>query len=229
MKRLLVFLAGALLGTGCLPRTSGELSNGGFTYFCAGEDDLACRHDLFDASEIPSAIAVGAHFDLEFNTPVVDFEDTPEATQIISAAPKLLVEELSQDFDAEGFRFKEPGTVAVLALAGSQVVDFVHLTGTDVHQVTLADRHGDMPAHLTLSTWSYGETLEAFPREESGVILAGALTYVWQSSDDDVVRVERGTFSNQVDLVAVGPGEAIVTVSVQGKLAGVSVTVEGTP
>lgn len=229
MKRMLVFLAGALLSAGCLPRTPGELSNGGFTYFCAGDDDLACRHDLFDASEIPVAIAVGAHFDIEFNPPFIDGEDNPTVSRIISAAPSVLAQELAQDFDADGFRFEKAGTVAVLAMAGNQVVDLIHLTGEPVDQVSLVDRLGDTPAHLTISLSGYGDTLEALPREESGVILAGALTYTWQSSDEGVVRVEPGAHPNEVELAPEGPGEATITVSVQGKLAGVSVTVEGKP
>src|SRR5262249_24546272 len=51
MKRTLRFFSAALvLATSCLPKTSGELQYGGFTYFCASNDDLACRDDLFDAS-----------------------------------------------------------------------------------------------------------------------------------------------------------------------------------
>lgn len=43
------------------------------------------------------------------------------------------------------------------------------------------------------------------------------------------MRVEPGAHPNEVELAPEGPGEATVTVSVQGKLAGVSITVEGKP
>lgn len=226
MKRLLLFLAVALAG--CLPRTQGELQNGGFTYFCAGEDDLACRNDLFDASGVPPAIAVGTHFDLQFSPPILHTDTITTVTSIEPAAPGILAEEPSHGVDTTGFRFIAPGTVAVLAKsADGDVVDFVHVTGAAIDHIALVNRQGNEPEAITLTGSGY--TLEAIPRDDHFRTLAGALSYTWASSDEQVVTTSPSFESNEVALVAVGPGTATITVTVMGKQASIAVTVGGAP
>src|SRR5262249_4555481 len=82
LHRLPAVLALAGLAAGCLPRSSGELMSGGFTYFCNGDDDLACEDQLFDADQVPPAIAVGAHFELAYEPDVSLFDSSPSASSL---------------------------------------------------------------------------------------------------------------------------------------------------
>lgn len=226
MKRTLLFLF--IAAASCLPRTSGELHNGGFTYFCASDDDLACPDDWSDASDIPPAIAVGAHFDLDFSPPVLS-SGTPTVTRIQPAAPDILVAEASLDPDTTGFRFEAPGTVAVLAKSGNEVVDFVHVTGARIDHVSIIDRLGNESQALSISTSSFGETLKALPRDDHQHTLAGALKYAWASSDESVVSLSEGFQTNEIDLIPNGPGKATITVTVLDQKTTLEVTVGGAP
>jgi hypothetical protein len=221
---LLLFIAAA----SCLPRTTGELNNGGFTYFCASDDDLACRDDRSGASDIPPAIAVGAHFDLDFSPPLLS-TGTPAVTRIQPASPDILVAESSLDPDTTGFRFKAPGTVAVLAKSGAEVVDFVHVTGANIDHVSIVDGLGNEAMAVSIASASFGETLKALPRDAESHTLAGALAYSWSSSDESVVSVSEGFRSNEVDLIPNGPGKATITVKVLDRQASIEVTVGGAP
>ncbi|APR81380.1 Hypothetical protein A7982_06727 [Minicystis rosea] len=217
---------------GCLPQTSGELDNGGFTYFCSGKSDLACTDGIINpgASNVPPAIAVGAHFDLEFSPPIVIFskdEPTPVAS-IVSVSPSILSQEPSQDVGGTGFRFTAPGTVAVLAKSATgEVVDFVHVTGANVEAIAFVDRFGDETQALTLA--STQDTLQALPRDTSGNTLAGSLSYEWTTSDDEIVSLSPGFENNEIKLVAGKPGKATITVTVQSTPASIEVTVGGAP
>jgi hypothetical protein len=221
---LLLFIAAA----SCLPRTSGELHNGGFTYFCASDDDLACHDDFFDASTIPPAIAVGARFDLKFSPPVLS-SGTPTVTRIQPASPDILSVAAGVDPDTTSFRFTKPGTVAVLAKSGADVVDFVHVTGAEIDHVTILDRLGNESAALSISASSFGERLQALPRDEESRTLAGALKYAWTSSDESVVSLSEGFEPNEIDLTPGSPGKAIITVTVLDRQATIEVTVGGAP
>lgn len=226
MRKPLLFLFVA--AASCLPRTQGELHNGGFTYFCAGDDDLGCRDDWSDASDLPPAIVVGAHFDLDFSPPVLR-TGTPTVTRIEPAAPGILVSEPSLDPDTTGFRFEAPGTVAVLAKSGDEVVDFVHVTGAPLHHVSIVDSLGDVSTSLSISTSSFGETIKALPRDEQSRTLAGAMKYSWASSDESVVSLSEGFEPNEIDLIPNGPGKATITVTVLDRATSIEVTVGGAP
>lgn len=220
-RRLPLFLFAALLG-GCLPKTPGELDNGGFTYFCASDKDLACTHDLFGASGVPEAIAINAHFDLRF-----DPDGSNNTATLVPAARNVLTTELGLGTNTTGFRFTSPGTVAVLAKRGSEVLDFIHVTGAPLDRITLSDDFGEPIQKLTITGSSFGENVTASPRDELGNILAGALDYTWTSSDESVVSINRRSDPNEASLVPEGNGKAVVTVTVQNQTASIDVTVGG--
>lgn len=221
-RRLFPFLLPALVlfGAGCLPETPGELGNGSFTYFCASDDDLACQNDLFGASGVPDAIAVGAHFDLRF-----DPDGAASTATLTPASRSILSTELGLGTDTTGFRFTAPGTVAILAKDGAQVIDFVHVTGAALDRITVTDRAGNQVNGISLSSSSFGETLTASPRDDLGQILAGAMQYAWASSDEDVVSVSQGFDPNEISLIPGSSGKATITVTVQGVQTSIPVTV----
>lgn len=224
---LLLGLAAVSLA-GCLPTTPGELSNGGFTYFCASDDDLACQNDLFGASDVPPAIAVGAHFDLQFTPPIISDKD-PSVTRLVPASPLMLGVEAGLGTDTTGFRFAKEGTVAVLAEHGNEVVDFVHLTGARVESIALVDGLGDQVGEVSISVTDASERISALPRDDAGHTLAGALKYAWQSSDESVLSLSTafGGSPNQVTLVPHQAGAVTVSVSVQDQTVSLPVTVAG--
>lgn len=214
----------AAAATGCLPQTPGELDNGSFTYFCAGDDDLACTNDLFNASGVPEAIAVGAHFDLQFDP------DGASSDAVLTPASRgILSTDLSLDSDTTGFRFTSPGTVAILAKRGNQVIDFVHVTGALLDRVTLSDETGDLVTQMSISKSTYNARIAASPRDDLGNILAGTLHYTWTSSDTDVVSVDEGFAANEVSLYPRATGKATITVDVEGMKSSVEVSVGGAP
>lgn len=221
----LPILAAAVAG--CLPVTPGDMHNGGFTYFCASDNDLACQYDLYGASDLPPAVAVGAHFDLQFTPELFSSADQPTVTNLVSVAPSILSGDASGSPDSTGFRFIAPGIAAVLARGDGRVVDFVHVTGARLDHVDIIDSLGDTAS--TLQLWSYGETLKALPRDHAKGTLAGALKYTWTSSDESIVSLSPGYLPNEVDLTPGEPGEATVTVTAQDAQAQIAVTVGGDP
>jgi hypothetical protein len=218
-------LAGAI--PGCLPKTGGEIGNGGFTYYCASDADLTCTYDLLGASTVPPAIAVGAHFELEFTEDFWSDGSQPTVTSVVPAAPSMLSVEPGSTPDATGFRFKEPGTVAVLARGGGEVIDFIHVTGAALADVEIVDSLGDSANAVTVN--GYSQKVRALPRDEMANTLAGALSYAWTSSDESIVSVAAGSTPNEASLEPVGNGQATVTVQVQGKQRSIVVTVGGQP
>ena len=218
-------LAALFAAAGCVPTTPGDLQNGGFTYLCPSESDLACQDQLWDASDVPPAIAVGAHFDLEFAPPLrLGDNDVPPVTSLVPASSMLAVEPSTKP-DSTGFRFLAPGTVAVLAEGSGVVVDFLHVTGEALDHVAVLDDTGDETHAITVH--GYGATLQALPRSSTGETLAGALDYTWTSSDESVVTVSQQFEPNRADLTPGAPGTATVTVTAGGATTSVQVTVGG--
>lgn len=236
-RRILGFplIAAALAGCGPFGST-GSLQTGAFGYVCssaATTTDLGCGSSFFVPSDVPGAIAVGAHFDLEYSHDISIFSDdsSPIVASLAPAAPSLLGAEAPVSAGATGFKFSAPGTVAVLArTADGSVVDFLHVKGVAFDHVALQDSLGqEVPA--TLSVPSSGTDLQAVPMGPSDQALAGGLAYTWTSSDEAVVRVVAGTgfgSSSGVDSVhldPVGSGTATVSVQILDQQASVDVSV----
>jgi hypothetical protein len=221
MKQPLVVLAVTLATAGCLPTTPGELNNGGFTYFCASPADLACQNLILGATDVPPAIAVGAHFDLQFSG------SRAQLTDLVPVASSILKKEASNDVGATGFRFAAPGISAVLARDSGKIVDFLHVTGAPIDALAVVDELGDDVAAYTLGTSN--DQLQAIPRDDLGHTLAGALGYTWVSSSEEVLTLTPGLLPNAIHLTAGKPGQATVTVTAGDQSTSVVVTVGGTP
>lgn len=237
MNRILVcsFAAGL---AGCVPLGSqGSLQNGSFAYVCNSQEaaatDEGCSPSLTDEEDVPAAIAVGAHFDLQYN--VSSSSDSGVIQGLVSAAPTLLSPQPSTTAGAFGFSFSSPGVVAVLATTSGGVADFVHLTGAKLDHLALTDEGNGAVTSITLSgdTSAAETTITATPVSATEQSLAGAMTYTWTTSDPTVVGVEPidelfgPNPSNQMTLVPAGTGTATVTVSVPGAQATLDVTVNG--
>ncbi len=235
MKRRILGLSlvAAAALAGCGPFGSpGSLQTGDFGYVCsnsASTIDVACGGGISFPSDVPSPIAIGAHFDIQYS-PVL-FSSNPVVSSLAPAAPSMLTTEDSLEAGATGFRFTSPGTVAILGRASDgTVVDFVHVSGAALDHVSVQDSLGEEVTSITLPSTS-GSSLRAFPQGSENQHLAGGLAYTWTTSDSTVVTVGAaqgfGAASNEVTLVPVGPGKATVTVQILDKQVSIDVTNNG--
>jgi hypothetical protein len=235
MKLVLVstLAAVAAIGlAGCVPLGSpGSLQSGAFAYVCApGVTDLGCSPTLIDESDVPGAIAVGTHFDIQYN---VAFASDVVIDALKPAAPSLLATEPASQAGAFGFRFSSAGTVAVLATTfDGQVADFLHVTAAPLDHLAITDFSGSPVTSVAVP--SGGATISAEPFSASQSPLAGGMVYTWATSDATVVTVQpaedldgESAGGNQVTLVPGQAGTATVTASALGKQATVAVTVSG--
>ncbi len=241
MNRILVpgfaAVAAAALA-GCVPLGSqGSLQNGDFAYVCSSEatdvTDVGCTPSFTDESDVPGVIAVGAHFDLQYN--VALGSGGPLIEGLLPAAPSLLSTQPPLTAGAFGFAFTSPGVVAVLATTSGGVVDFLHVTGVALDQLAITDGNNNAVTTITLSGASAAAetTISATPVSATKQTLFGGMTFAWMTSDPTVVTTEPvdelfgSSPGNEVTLVPVGVGTATVTVSALGAQGTVSVTVSG--
>jgi hypothetical protein len=234
MKRVLVlsFAAGvAAVLAGCGPLGSpGALQNGRFGYVCgATVTDLGCGDLASDT--VPGAIAVGAHFDVQYTIDVTS--DGPVPADLAPAAPAILVPEAASEAGAFGFRFASPRVVALLAnTTDSGVADFIHLNGVALDHVAITLLGGSRISTLALSVNGPTSAVAAEPLGAEEQPLAGNLVYTWAVADPTVVSLSPFTGvlgwnrESQMTIVPLKAGTTTVTASANGMQASVTVTVQ---
>jgi hypothetical protein len=226
-RRILVvpLIATALAGCGPLG-SPGSLQKGAFAYACSTTNsttDLGCGGGIFQTFDVPASIAVGTHFDLQYG-PALSFNSSQNAVvaALTPAAPSLLATEDAMEVSATGFRFAEPGIVAILARAADgRLVDFVHVKGVALDHVALQNEQGQGIAPFAVPTG--GAMLKAIPQSLAGQALAGQMSYFWTSSDTTVATV--GGTGSSVVVLPVSSGKATITIQILDKQASVDVTV----
>lgn len=232
MLQKAVVISVALMGTACGvgdPGTGsiGELGEGVFTYNCVGDGDAVCNvteavdtaevdFDLGLNGEIPAAIAVGARFDLSFWGDVTTDEGELLFVETVPASDEHVR-------IGGGFMIEASGTFAFLARSPKGfVVDFTHLTAFDTSALEVWHEEQRVSS-LSLLTGREIE-LAVVPRDVTGVALAGALPFTWQSSDESLLRIaavdsvgtpESGLEQNddEVRIVAIAAGSAELSIS----------------
>jgi hypothetical protein len=199
-------------------QTPGELGNGAFRYVCATEGDALCAVGE-KATDFPERVATTSFFDVRFEpfggSGAPRFEIVPAASGII-------------DEDSDILQAKAAGVVALLARSTSdgRVFDFIHIHVVDVAKIRLES--GGVSPRLT---WDTGkpQKLRAVPLDERGLVLAGGLSYEWETSDRAIVRVERANPAREMEFMPLSRGEATISVKAGARTEALVVTVQGKP
>ena len=219
---------------GCLESegTLGEAQNGSFQYECLDWGDPVCDGEqptglfdpLFDERSeqaLPQRIALGSAFDVRFYE-FGDLPGSPGLERPVEAAAETLLDALSP-----GFVARAPGTVALLARDGKgDVADRYTCNRAGV------PRRGRGPT----TALALSESADLFIRvfSESNGQLGGALPHTWSVDDPGIVTLEH-PYSTSEDALsddhivarAVGPGTALVTVSVGDLQTTIEIRVDG--
>jgi hypothetical protein len=241
MNRILVSCFAAVAAAaiaGCVPLGSqGSLQNGTFAYVCSSEatevTDVGCTPSFTDEGNVPGAVAVGTHFDLQYN---VDLgSGGPLIEGLVPAASSLLSSQPPTTAGAFGFSFTSPGVVAVLATTSGGVADFLHVTGAELDHLAITDENNHPVTSIMLAGGSGDAepTIFATPFSATKQPLAGGMVFTWSSSDPTVVTPEPidelfgSSPGNEVTLAPGGTGTATITVSALDAQASVVVTVTG--
>jgi hypothetical protein len=69
--------------------------------------------------------------------------------------------------------------------------------------------------------------LTVVPRDATRATLAGARDFIWEVSDDSILRLERANPTAAMELYPLSPGTVTITVSTRGITSELSITVEG--
>ena len=220
-------IAFAATGCGDGGGSLGELGNGRFQYGCLRQSDATCSDETvitYDDDYLPSRVAVGSEMSIAYNGERPEDDGRELSVRVVSASPEM-AEPLDDD---PGFTVLRAGEAAFLALGSNgQVADFVHVDARAVAELEVSDSIGELDT-LDLEP-EQAATLRVLPRDEGSAALGGGLSYAWSSSDDAVARVTAAEWTREAQVVAVGPGSAVVRVEAGGVVAEVTVTVEVAP
>jgi hypothetical protein len=212
----------ALFGTACdqdaeKNETPGELGKGVFRYLCVDTEDEACGGAEI-ASEFPNSVATNSSFDLAYD---------PFDTQSVGSA--FVIEPVAEKFASptgDGFRAHTAGTTAFLARQTSDgaLVDFVHLRISNVSSLEVVDADGSALA----TTLNVGEehSLQVSALDADDSVLAGASSYAWTTSDPGVLSLGLVSDGREMEIGAVAPGTAELSVETSGVAKTISFTVK---
>jgi len=222
-----VLVATALVGCvgGEAPGSLGELGNGSFAYRCIDDGDAVCNTtdnvatsvelDLGIEGELPSAIAIGARFELDFYANA--WEPQP-LVSIVPARPSTV-------HTTGGFILQSEGYFAFLARnPEGSVSDFVHVQARGIDELDVWRDEQRITALSMTTNEAITVAVTASSTDALSMTLAGAVPYIWTSSDEAVVVIDAvdntGTpqtgvehNDDEVRLVALADGAATVTVS----------------
>jgi hypothetical protein len=218
---------GSSPGTG----TAGELGQGTFEYECVNSGDAHCASraeiDEFDARDLgetdglPGAVAVGSIFGLKYGGSVRKDGDQ----LLVRVEPAFADDEISPEI----FSVSEPTEAAFVAVdSEGRAVDFSVMQVLEATELTLWNDQR-LKSKISLAV---GESLKIIvvPRSDSEVLLAGALPYLWTTTEVDVASFDSDREvlnKGEVEILAEAEGSAEVRV-VSGDL-GARLVVEVTP
>lgn len=206
----MLLLATASFGCSSADTLGGELGDEGFAYYCVSpERDAADCDEGGYCGSFPDHFAVGGEF-------MLGFDGSGSSSNIIPGS------RMHAAVDSSKAIIKVEGPASFLAIdRDERVVDLIHL---DAYQVSSIDLNA--PPSMTVDTWFTG-TIIATPLSEDDQVLAGTLAYEWSSSNEGVVALLGTTDEREVELEAVGSGQAIVTVIAGTGISSVTINVEG--
>jgi len=233
-------------GTDTPPGTIGDTGYGIFHYVCIDEGDAVCvcndngvdvcapatpvdlnavSPDLGVSGQIPASIAVGGRFDLDYYGPLPDgmpVEIVPACTDVVSTTG--------------GYRFTSPATVAFLARNPQGITaDFVHVSASAIEALDVWWSEQRVQS-FDLEQPGAETVVAVLPVDADGVSLAGSLSYTWSISDEAVALLapvgsvdppDPGMVitTDEVRVVGMAEGEAVLSVEVEDFSAQVTVTV----
>lgn len=220
-------LATALVATGCFngggsdgcvpANANGLVGNGAFSYVCRSEADQGCTggSGLTPLGSIPSSIARGASFGLQFDGKGRSFTVEPVSTRTVLR-------------ESTWFRSTRAGTVGFLVQDGGEVVDAVRLAFVEPTRVLVPSPSEDL---FSKPSAQVGQEvrLHAVPYGSvSGteMPLAGALPVTWTTDAADVTLDT--TVPGVAAFVPRRPGRVVIRADFEGRLSGeVALEVEG--
>jgi hypothetical protein len=161
-------------------------------------------------------LAVGARFDLRFAV------ESGAQPRVIAPAGDFVRR------DDGAFQVRAAGDFALLAVNGNrEVIDIKHLRAAPIDEVRVQQGRELPAASLTLEAGEVQELLAA-PFDRHGVLLGGALDYVWSSSEERLLQVDSLADLNRVRVRAgERAGDATLHVEVADASYEVRVHVQG--
>lgn len=188
--------------------TLGELGNGVFVYQCVDASDHVCDPQSDTPRNFPELVGLGGSFGMTY-TPT-------DATigSISVRSPTSLVEE-----DGGLFTAMETGWAAIGAYRGDELMDVVHVQIVVPELQITSDASASIPVGGTLRV--------GVDARSADVPVAGALPYVWSSSNPGIARLSEDSDPSRVKLTGVSEGS--VTLTVDAVEASAGLVVEVTP
>jgi hypothetical protein len=226
----LALAAVAMTASGCDigddATVGGELGRGRFEYICVNDTDPACSGFL-DASTFPDVFAVGGRFWTRFEP-----EDGGQVPEIKTSAPEVL------SLDRTMLTFERAGTVAVLAVRQTDLVDYKHLDAAPIASVTF-ERDAEQAVGSLLLTEREEARVDATPNDAQGRELGGALDYTWRIVDPTIAELVspdnvdditvRGLAVGQTTLeMTAGDFSTSLLITVEAGTTSTSTTTDGT-
>lgn len=192
---------------------SGELGRGRFEYICVSDTDSFCRN--FQQVEVfPQVFAVGGRFWTRFSP-----EDGEDIPAIESAAPTVLA------LEASVMTFNRPGTAAVLAVRGNELVDYAHLDAAAIESIRFR-REGSDSIGAVILAGAEEARIDATPLDARGRALGGALDYQWRIIDTSIAEIMTLETVEQITLRGLTPGQTTLEITVGGFTSSILLTVE---
>lgn len=182
---------------------SGELGRGLFFYECDNNpDDAFCDRDALDR-EFPAAVAVGAHFKVDYEP-----ENSTAYVDLVSGCLDCM------ERSADGFTMSAEGRAPLLAENSlGEIYDVLHIEAKAASALVMrVDGEGWPDGELLLIGGATHE-LGVTPQAADGTELGGALDYTWEIADESVVQLMSSGERNDVELRAVAAGQTTVTVT----------------
>ena len=221
--RLAVLLALACVGCGpILPPggESGEIGEGDFFWECTSQTDPVCENELDPSSSFPQgSIALGSTFGVDFLRRLGD-------------TPFHRVEPASHDMirtvGSERFRAEKSGFVALLALSGDILIDITHVRIDEPDRLEIGLDGGTLAAGAAIELKELEDiTLSATAVDTFGDFLAGSLFCQWSTDDDGIIELRRNRNDNDMEIQAIAPGTAKLSVELGELSAELTIVVEG--
>lgn len=213
----------ALAVAGCTtpspPTQKGELTEGTFTYKCAGSSDAFCD-DGFTPPEGFPKVALNSEFSVDFTPEVATNDDgTPVFSFIDTVAPERI--EVVGDLEANPptLSARVAGFSALIAKGDYGAFDFltVEVVPIETIEVAVIGAGSNVTGTVGLDDFTInGASSTKFRstlRMAGGDLLAGSLPCAWSSTNSSVAAITTSSTDNLVTVEAKSAGKATLTVT----------------